>query len=204
MMIRGFILLFVGGVILSACASGKAVKTAMLYSPAELEVTDINIDTMPDVDNKSQIRYLMRNAATNLALAYNENMGSTAAQYVMEISVQDYESSSPRNLSYKVILRNPDNGMVYRGVPVAYSEASSARGLIEESLPEAFQRLYGYAQTPENVELMLSSQDVFADPQAVANPTPTYESAPVVYSAPTTTTEPAATGEPKVITCAVC
>ena len=217
-MIRCFIGLFVSLLLVSACATGKAVKSTKLYTPTAIQISDVNVDVMSDVSNRGTLRKLMRNAATNIALAYNENSSLSAPEYVMEVSIQAYKASpvSAANLRYEVILRNPEDGTSYREVPVVYgnlgAETSSvrppAKPLIEGSLPEAFVRLYGLLETPSSVKQMLTDEDIFADPasnQTIASQAAPAYVAPAVYTAPEPTTSTEQTGdEPKVITCAVC
>ena len=212
-MIRRFILAVFCLFIVSACATGKAVKTSTIYSPAEFQITDINVDVPSDIENRGELRRLMTYASTNLALAYNEAVSISAPEYVMEVSMQSFRRS-PRSkaaMRYRVILRNPDDGTEYRALPVAYGnvgnqsvEQSPEEGLIGGSLPEAFYRLYGLSETPPVVEASVAEEGLFADPAREENPSAANYYPSDVISTPAAPAITNAGGEPKVISCSVC
>lgn len=211
-MIRGSILVLVCLFFVSACANGTAVRSLKIFSPAEFQITDINVDFVGDVDNRAELRRLMQFAATNLALAYNERVVLTAPQYVMEISVQaaKFSPTDEAVLKYQTIVRNENDGTEFRSLPVVITNMSGKiersrikKGLIENSMPEAFYRLYGLAGTPESVQSEVAGEALFADPFVQNNLTPTAYSQPVETPAPTNTPSQTS-GDPKVIQCAVC
>ena len=198
-MIRGYLLLIVCLLAVSACATRKNIDAGQKFSHAEFQIVDINVDVSGAVSSVNDVRRYMRNAATHIALAYNENIPPVAPEYVMEISVQAYKPAQAF-LAYDVILRYPNDGTLYRALPVVYtnagSSASSVQTLIKGSLPDAFKRIYGHPGLPVNVQRVLAYDDIFGNPAAERSV------APVTYTPPSQTTT--SDDEPEVITCDVC
>ncbi|MEM9277118.1 MAG: hypothetical protein AAGA76_00940 [Pseudomonadota bacterium] len=208
-MIRGFFITFACLFVLVACATGKAVKFAKVYAPAEFQITDISVDVPADTINQLELRELFRNSATNLALAYNDAMPLVAPAYVMEVSVQSYKAqpASEAGLRYRVIVRNQVDGTEFRALPAAFSNAGGEipqarmeEGLIGQSLPEVFYRLYGLSDTPASVKAEVSGETLFTNPSENESVVPAAYSSPVAVSTP----QPASGGEPTVISCDVC
>ncbi len=205
-MIRSLFLLFACLVILAACASGRSVKSTKTYSPAEFQISDVRINVPAGTSSRGEVRRLMRNAATNLALAHNDNASAVAPEYVMEVAVNQYKATpvSQATLRYDLILRQPNDGRVYRSLPVTVGNdgstgsryGSTARGLIRDSMPEAFKQLYGHSRILGNVRSMVAGDGMFDQPIGETRV------APASYT-PSPATESSA-GEPQVIACDVC
>ncbi|MGI9351932.1 MAG: hypothetical protein ACR2O3_10250 [Rhizobiaceae bacterium] len=212
-MIRWFFVTFSCLLLVTACATGKAVKTTTVYAPSEFQITDINVDVPVEISNRAELRRLMTYASTNLALQYNEIASLVSPEYVMEISLQSYKPS-PRSeavMRYRVILRNPDDGIEYRALPVAYgaldggiTEQNTEKRLIGGSLPEAFYRLYGLSDTPPVIEANLSEEGLFADPASQESTGAVNYYPSDIVSVPPTPAGVDTGGGPKVISCAVC
>lgn len=226
-MIRNSFIFFVTLFALASCATNNGFQTTQTYEPARFTVSDVYVNMTDGIENSGRIRTFMKFASVNTAEVYNDAMASTNALFPIEIEVSEINfrkaqgsaSSGDRTyIKYTAILREEETGEVFRALPVTYYHVSigaittaeakllAEKNMIGISIKSAFARLYGMEEVPQTVETHLSTNDIFADPDAIveepvvrqASPTPTNE--PDV-----SVTEPVSTdGEPLVIKCAVC
>lgn len=211
-MILRFLVMVLLTMFVSACATNKVVKTKTLYTPAEIQISDISVDVPAGTTNRAEMRRLMTYAAGNLSLAYNDTMPLIAPEYVLEVSLQSYKPSpvAEATLAYRVTLRSAENGVEFRTIPGVISNIGGKipagqleRGLIEMSLPEMMYRLYGLASEPMQIKSARTQGDLFSSPSAESVVAPATYSPPAVVTTPSSSSSQS-TGEPQVITCDVC
>ena len=225
-MIRKSTVLIIVAAVLSACASGKVNKRQQGFAPANFVITDVTVDIEADPRPNSSFVQLTRSAAENLRQAYNREITSTSNSYTVEFSVQDvkvtqqgglFEPITSNSVSLIATLRHPDNGIALREMPVTYqlvqeSETETKEEqLLRGALPRAFNGLYGIESTPQAVQSVVNSNQIFDG----LNPAPSVfgqssggVSQPVYLprntQAPEASQSSSNAGEPTVIECAIC
>jgi len=223
-MIRKLVVILCIGAGLSACASGKVQTTQQAYSPAQFLVTDVTVDIEAQSDRA--FVGLTRSAAENLRQAYNQEMVSSVGSYTLELSVQDIsvtdgqdtlEPITNNSLSLIATVRHPETGVAMRTYPVKYQLVrenkigTKEEQLLRGALPAAFNGVYGLPITPEAIQPIVKSNQIFDGldvkpviveqaPNTVSQPVAAPQSVP---SADVSTTSQDS-GEPTVIGCAIC
>ncbi|MEL7429513.1 MAG: hypothetical protein AAFN43_05895, partial [Pseudomonadota bacterium] len=193
----------------SACASGKIGQKPQGYQPARFMVEAVVVDTVAAQRPSRGFLAQMRRASDNTRKAYNAELGDPGTVYNLELSVEGLDVDQSV-LSMTAILRNPEDGIAVRTVSVRHQlmagtppNGTIEQQLLRETLPKAFNGVYGMDQTPVTILPVLYSGEFFSDPTSkpkrAASAAPT-QSAP----AASVSVETQAEGEPKIITCAIC
>lgn len=238
-MIRNTAIFAASVLFLVGCATNKNFQTTQSFEPAKFQISDVYVNMQDGVENSKRIRELMKKAGTNTAEQYNDGIESTRAEYPLEIEVSEINYRKPNAsivsgdrtyIKYTATLRDEASGIAYRTLPVTYyhvvagsltsddAKLNAEKNMIRLSIKNAFARLYGMENVPQNIETHFATNDIFADPnKTVAKPIIRKPVTPVVSAPVATSPEPvivapdepviestSTDGGPVVIKCVVC
>ncbi|MDJ0613577.1 MAG: hypothetical protein QNJ29_07845 [Rhizobiaceae bacterium] len=226
-MIRKLVAVLLIGTGVSACASGKVETGQTVYAPAQFIITDVTVDVEAQPRPDRSFVRLTRSAAENLRQAYNKEMVRSVGSYTLEFSVQELAVSDANSslapitnnsVSLIATVRHPESGIAMRQFPVKYQlvreikDETREEQLLRGALPAAFNGVYGMVATPQSIQPIVKSNQIFdgldAEPVSVASaprpvsppPVPVKQNEPVQD----VSTTAQGSGEPAVIECAIC
>ncbi len=223
-MIRNTLISTVLFLAVTSCAKNKDITNTQTYTPAQFEVSDVYVNMADGIENSNRIRAFMKNAGINTANVYNYTMVSADTGYPLEIEVNEVSYRNPDALAasdkgtyikFTATLREEASGEVFRSLPVTYyhawtgtltsSEAKqdAEKNMIEISIKNAFSKLYGMENIPQNIQTHFDVNDIFADPNTVVVRLDAEEVAEISTSE-ATVANTSAGNKPTVIKCAVC
>ncbi len=226
-MIRNSFIFFATLFALASCATNNGFQTTQTFEPASFKVSDVYVNMSDGVENSARIGKTMKYAGVNTAEIYNDAMASANAVFPLEIEVNEINfrktqavaNSGDRTfLKYTAILLEEETGEVFRTLPVSYYHVSAGpitsaeakklaeKNMISNSIRSAFARLYGMEEVPQTVQTHFSTNDIFADPDAIIEEPVIKRVPPAKIVKPSIpVAEPVSTdGEPLVIKCVVC
>ena len=226
-MIRNPFLVLMMSFALVSCATKAGFQTTQTYEAASFQVSDVYVNMINGIENSERVRRSMLIAGVNTADIYNEAMASGNSNYPLEIEVNEVNFRKPKApvnaeeqtfIKYTAILREAETGEVFRTMPVTYYHASTSaittpeakrlaeNDMIRISMKNAFARLYGLEEVPHTVQTYFSTNDILADPDAIADEpvARSVQSSPTPVADPVIVESDTSGDEPLVIKCVVC
>ena len=109
----------------SGCAAGKIKSNTQLYEPARFNVNLVVIDSVSAEPPSREFFAMMKTAADKTRRAYNAEVGNDDVLYNLELTLDDLQAVGNANtadnvISIIAILRTPEDGDVYRTLPVRH------------------------------------------------------------------------------------